>query len=135
MVQWKGVVAVCCLSVSLWRTAECRVDNSVKDVLVDSGAAAVVANGGRSGGQFYRDPIMSFIYESGKTVQEILESEAQTWHWYPWKHVQYEWRQGDTVPVEKECVKENSLDDLPEDFFTRNVSLRLIANELIVISE
>lgn len=129
MVQWKRVVVVWCfLSASIWRTAECRVDNSVKDVLVDSGAAAVVvANGGRSG-QFYRDPIMSFIYESGKTVQEILESEAKTWHWYPWKHVQYEWRQGDAVPVEKECVKENSLDDLPEDLFTRNDSLRLIAN-------
>lgn len=74
----------------------------------------------------YKDPIMSFIYPPGMSVQEILDAEASTWHWYPWKHIRYEVRRDSNELEEKECVKGNSLDDLPEDLFTRNDDL--IAN-------
>lgn len=69
----------------------------------------------------YKSPIMGFLYEPGMSVQEIRDLEESTWHWYPWKHVQYK-TVGDSELVERECVEEDPLGDLPEDLFTRNVN-------------
>lgn len=67
----------------------------------------------------YNDPVISFMYHPGMTIEEILKLESSTWHWYPWKHVQFEAVSEGGALVEKECEKENSLDELPEDLFTR----------------
>lgn len=68
----------------------------------------------------YKSPIMGFLYEPGMSVQEIRDLEESTWHWYPWKHVQYA-MMGERELVERECVQEDPLEELPDDQFTRNV--------------
>lgn len=70
----------------------------------------------------YKSPIIAFLYEPGMSVKEIRERESSTWHWYPWKHIQYD-TLGEGELVERECVPDDSLDDLPEDLFTRNCNL------------
>lgn len=67
----------------------------------------------------YKNPVLSFIYDPGLTVKEILRKE-QDWHWHPWRHIRYDTIAGGDELVEQDCQTENSLDDLPEDLFTRN---------------
>lgn len=93
----------------LLRSTLCQVETVQEDTPTNSDVVVL-----------YKSPIMGFLYEPGMSVQEIRDLEESTWHWYPWKHVQYA-RNGERALVERECIKEDPLDELPDDQFTRNV--------------
>lgn len=69
-------------------------------------------------GEAYKSPVLNFLYPPGLTVQEIVQLESTTLHWHPWKHVRVVFND-EGVAEEGECEVTNSLDDLPEDIFTR----------------
>lgn len=66
----------------------------------------------------YKSPVLNFLYPPGLTVQEIVQLESSSLHWHPWKHVRVVFND-EGVQEEGECEVTNSLDDLPEDIFTR----------------
>lgn len=68
----------------------------------------------------YKHPLYNFLYDPGLSMGQILELEKSTWHWYPWKHVDYHYDSFGQLQ-EDECEKTNALDDLPDDMFTRKM--------------
>ncbi|XP_035904352.1 sodium/potassium/calcium exchanger 3-like [Anopheles stephensi] len=52
------------------------------------------------------------------TLDERIQLETLTWHWYPWRRINY-----DVLPdgkkVEMFCEGGSSMDDLPDDIFTQ----------------
>lgn len=67
----------------------------------------------------YNDPILNFLYAPGLSVKEIRDMEAETWHWYPWRRIEYEIL-SDGLYLEQECKQQDSFDEMPGDLFTRN---------------
>lgn len=66
----------------------------------------------------YKSPVMNFLYPHGLSVQEIVDLEGESWHWHPWKHIRVALSENGE-PEEAECEVTNSVDDLPDDLFTR----------------
>uniref|UniRef100_A0A182Q635 Sodium/calcium exchanger membrane region domain-containing protein n=1 Tax=Anopheles farauti TaxID=69004 RepID=A0A182Q635_9DIPT len=52
------------------------------------------------------------------TLDERIELEKLTWHWYPWRRINYD-VQPDGKKVELFCDGGSSMDDLPDDIFTQ----------------
>lgn len=67
----------------------------------------------------YKNPVLNFLYPPGLTVQEIVQREFSEWHWYPWKHVRVAFNENSEEEEEEECEVISSIEDLPDDLFTR----------------
>lgn len=66
----------------------------------------------------YKSPVLNFLYPPGLTVQEIVQREFSHWHWYPWKHVRVAFNENGEEE-EEECEVISSIEDLPDDLFSR----------------
>lgn len=66
----------------------------------------------------YKSPVFNFLYPPGLSVQEIVELQSKEWHWHPWKHMRLAFNENGEEE-EEECEVTSSLDDLPDDLFTR----------------
>lgn len=66
----------------------------------------------------YKSPVFNFLYPPGLTVQDIVQLESATFHWYPWRHMRVV-TTAEGEEEEEECEVTNSLDDLPDDLFSR----------------
>ncbi|XP_059622452.1 sodium/potassium/calcium exchanger 3-like [Phlebotomus argentipes] len=68
-------------------------------------------------------PILRYFYEPHLTLQERLAIERETWHWHPWRRI--EWRQAENgSQEEKSCESPSSIDEFPEDIFTQSQRLQ-----------
>lgn len=92
-----------------------NIKNSKDNEVVQENAAQDV----RASPGFYNDPILNFLYTPGLSVKEIRDMEAETWHWYPWRRIEYEVLP-DGLYLEQECKQQDSFDEMPGDLFTRN---------------
>uniref|UniRef100_A0A1L8DK38 Putative k+-dependent ca2+/na+ exchanger nckx1 n=1 Tax=Nyssomyia neivai TaxID=330878 RepID=A0A1L8DK38_9DIPT len=64
-------------------------------------------------------PILRYFYDPHLTLEQRLSIERDTWHWYPWKRIQ--WRQGVNGTTEEiECESPSSIDEFPDDLFTQS---------------
>ncbi|GAB0086850.1 Sodium/potassium/calcium exchanger [Sergentomyia squamirostris] len=68
-------------------------------------------------------PILRYLYDSQLTLEQKLLLENETWHWYPWKRIQWHTKT-DGTSVEDECEPPTSIDDFPEDIFTQQHRLQ-----------
>jgi Sodium/calcium exchanger protein len=60
------------------------------------------------------------LYDSAKhelTLEERLEREKLTWHWYPYKRISYHITEAGVV-VENLCERELAINDFPHGLFT-----------------
>ncbi|XP_052873339.1 sodium/potassium/calcium exchanger 3-like [Anopheles cruzii] len=57
------------------------------------------------------------------TLNERIELEKLTWHWYPWRRINYEVLP-DGRTEEVECEENSAMDDLPDDIFTQEQRLQ-----------
>lgn len=74
----------------------------------------------------FKNPVLSFLYPRlSMSLQDIVQSEQSSWHWHPWKHIDlFVNSEGDEE--EGQCEVANSVDDLPDDLFTRKHCLKLL---------
>lgn len=98
-------------AVLLVKTAECHL----LDVVDTNKLGSEISESS----QINRNPIFDFLYGPGLSVQEIVDLESKTWHWYPYKRIEYDVL-NESVYSERTCEKDDSIDELPQDIFTRN---------------
>lgn len=79
----------------------------------------------------YKSPVLNFLYSPGLSVQDIIILEEATWHWHPWKHVQVFVNQNGEEE-EKECEVNSSIEDLPDDLFTRNTTCEMYSTGIYI---
>ena len=72
----------------------------------------------------YKSPVLNFLYPQGLSVQEIVQLESSEWHWHPWKHIRVSVN-AEGAEEEAECEVTSSLEDLPDDIFTRTETSHL----------
>lgn len=68
----------------------------------------------------FKNPVLNFIYPHGlsMSLQDLVQSEQSSWHYHPWKHIQL-FVNSMGEEEEEDCRDTNSLEDLPDDLFTR----------------
>lgn len=71
-----------------------------------------------------KDPFDGFAYPHQLSLSERIDIEKTTWHWFPYKRINYHITETGEF-VEEECDESHAIDDFPEDLFTRKFLLTL----------
>lgn len=75
----------------------------------------------------YADPVLNLFYEPGLSVGQIVELQGSTWHWHPWKKLIVDATTEHDDLAGRECLTQDSIDELPADLFTRNYTIEPIS--------